>query len=100
MVNDNTAKELKKLITLYNGLDVNDKRNELSNLINKINAIINEILKLEESENLFKVKNYDSNNQKTMKEEELLSFIYEDIYSLKNNLLLLLTIIVNDKNNI
>ena len=92
--------EIDKLLELYKGLDTNNKRNELSSLIEKINNIINEILKLENEKNIFSVKNYDSINHKNMKEEELLSFIYEDIYSLKNNLLLLLTVIINEKNNI
>lgn len=92
-------KEIEKLISLYNELDTNNKRNELSNLINKINNLINEMLKIEQAENLFQVKNYNLNSNESMKEDEILSFIYEDIYSLKNNLLLLLTMIVNNKQN-
>lgn len=91
--------QLNKLIELYNELDKNDKRNELSSLIGKINTIINELLKLENASNIFDVKNYDTKSQKNMKEEEVLSFIYEDVYSLKNNLLLLLSIMINNKNN-
>ncbi len=91
--------QLDKLIELYDELDKNDKRNELSSLIGKINNIINELLKLENASNIFEVKNYDTNNQGNMKEEEILSFIYEDVYSLKNNLLLLLSLMINNKNN-
>lgn len=99
MADNSVKKEIDKLIALYNDLDTNDKRNELSSLINKINNIINEILKMEQEKTFFNVKNYDSNKNKDMTEEELLSFIYEDIYSLKNNLLLLLTAMINNKKN-
>ena len=99
MEENSQSTKLNKLIELYNKLDTNDKRNELSSLINKINAIINELLKLENEQNLFNVKNYDMQNQKNMKESEVLSFIYEDVYSLKNNLLSLLTLMINNQQN-
>lgn len=99
MEDNQIKKELDKLLQLYNELDTNNKRNELSSLIKKINNIVNELLKLENARNLFEVKNYDSQNQQNIKEEELLSFIYEDVYSLKNNLLLLLTVMINKRKN-
>lgn len=92
---EENKKQINKLIELFNELDTNDKRNELSALINKINIMINELLKLESGQNLFKVKRYNIEKNKNMEESEILSFIYEDIYSLKNNLLVLLTMMIN-----
>jgi len=83
--------ELKKA---YNNLDLDDKKNKLSNEL----LMIEELLKtIENIYNLvpnFKIKNYESGSN--MKEEEYLSFIYEDIFEIQKQLILINDIINNN----
>ena len=82
--------ELNKMMELYDGLSLNDKRNEFSSLLEKSNEIINTLLKMEQIENDLKIKNYNSASDSKMTEGEMLTFLYEDMWNIKNKLLTLL----------
>ena len=82
-----------KLKEAYNNLELDDKRNKLSDEL----LIIEEILKtIQNKYGLtpnFKIKNYKSGSN--MNEEEFLSFIYDDIFEIEKQLI----IITNKINN-
>ena len=46
-----------------------------------------------------KVKNYDQNNDSIMSEDEILTFFYEDIYNIEQELITLLTLYNNQNRN-
>lgn len=89
--------ELSALLEFYDKLSLNSKRNELSNLIGTIDGIVGNLLTLEELGSGEKVKNYDSVNDSKMTEDEMLKFLYEDLWNLKTKLLLFLTSYVSKK---
>lgn len=70
----------------YNNLDLDGKRNKLSDEL----LMIEELLKVVENRfgliPNFKIKNYESGSN--MSEEEFLSFIYEDIFEIQKQLIL------------
>lgn len=81
-----------KMIELYKLLNTNDKRNELSSLIEKLDQLINQIMIQKGIDSNFKkVKNYDSINQAQQTEDEMLLFFYEDVWNIKSNILALLS---------
>ena len=43
-----------------------------------------------------RVKNYDTNNDKDLNEAEILTFFYEDIYNIQQELITLLSIVKNN----
>jgi len=83
-------KELTQMMELYDGLSLNDKRNEFSSLLEKSSEIINTLLKMEQIENDLKIKNYNSATDSEMTEDQMLTFLYEDVWNIKNKLLTLL----------
>lgn len=73
-------------------LNTIEKRNQISNELLSIASLIKikeEQLKLPSALN---VKNYDVNKQCDFTENEMLDFLYEDIYSIKRELITILTI--------
>ena len=81
-----------KMIELYKKLNTNEKRNELSSLIEKLDQLITQIIIQNGIENNFKkAKNYDSFNQSTETEDDVLLFFYEDIWNIKSKVLAILT---------
>jgi len=80
-----------KMIELYKQLNTNDKRNELSSLIEKLDQLVNQIMIQKGIENNYKqAKNYDSINQNMETEDDMLLFFYEDIWNIKSKILALL----------
>lgn len=77
------------LIALFKDLDIDDKRNEYSNLLIKMNDILTVMLKELGNEENITVKNYDKNKDNVLDENEMLTFFYEDLWTIKNKLLLL-----------
>ena len=77
------------LIALFKDLDIDDKRNEYSNLLIKMNDILTVMLKELGNEENITVKNYDKNKDNFLDENEMLTFFYEDLWTIKNKLLLL-----------
>ena len=89
------SEEMKKA---FDSLDINTKRNQISNEL----LIINELIKNFENSNgfspLYDVKNYDQNNDISLTEDEILTFFYEDIYNIEQELITLLTYITTKQN--
>ena len=77
----------------YNNLDLDDKRNKLSNEL----LVMEELLKNIQNKcglvSNFKIKNYESGSN--INEEEFLSFIYDDLFEIQKQLIL-----ITDKINI
>ena len=82
-----------KLKEAYNNLDLDDKRNKLSNEL----LVMEELLKNIQNKcglvSNFKIKNYESGSN--INEEEFLSFIYDDLFEVQKQLIL-----ITDKINI
>ena len=82
-----------KLKEAYNNLDLDDKRNKLSNEL----LVMEELLKNIQNKcglvSNFKIKNYESGSN--INEEEFLSFIYDDLFQIQKQLIL-----ITDKINI
>ena len=82
-----------KLQEAYNNLDLDDKRNKLSNEL----LVMEELLKNIQNKcglvSNFKIKNYESGSN--INEEEFLSFIYDDLFEIQKQLIL-----ITDKINI
>ena len=80
-----------KMIELYKQLETNEKRNELSSLIQKLDQIITQLtVKKGISSDIKNSKNYDSINQTNLNEYDMLLFFYEDIWNIKNKVLSIL----------
>ncbi len=77
----------------FDMLDINTKRNQISNEL----VIIYELIKkYEASKNInpiTKIKNYDSIQDANLNESEVLTFFYEDIYNIQQELISLLSLI-------
>lgn len=80
-------------ITKYDKLDINIKRNQLSDEL----IIINELIKNVEDKygitSMSKVKNYDQVGDANLTEEEMLTFFYEDVFNIQQELITLLSAI-------
>ena len=77
----------------YRQLDINDKRNQLSDEL----LIIFELIKRYENAKginpITQVKNYDIVNDKNLNVDEILTFFYEDIYNIQQELITLLNVV-------
>ena len=78
----------------YRQLDINDKRNQLSDEL----LIIFELIKRYENAKginpITQVKNYDIYvNDKNLNEDEILTFFYEDVYNIQQELITLLNVV-------
>jgi hypothetical protein len=81
-----------EMLNLYKQLSTNEKRNELSNLIIKLNQLVNQLMDKEKELTTFReVKNYDSNAQKNQTEDDILSFFYDDLWIIKSKILAMIT---------
>ncbi len=76
-----------KLKEAYDNLDLDDKRNKLSNELLVMEGILKSIQNRYGLVSNFEVKNYESGSNMT--EDEFLSFIYEDIFEIQKQLILL-----------
>lgn len=79
-----------EMMRLYSQLNINEKRNEFSSLLEKTNELISELLKMDQIQNDMKIKNYDAMNDNELTEGEAFTFFYEDLWNIKNRLLALL----------
>lgn len=86
-----------EIINKFDVLDINNKRNQISNEL----IIIHELIRKYEKNNgitpITKVKNYDTNRDKKLRESEILTFFYEDIYNIQQELITLLLSIGNNQ---
>ena len=80
-------------ITKFHKLDNNTKRNQISDEL----IIIGELIKKFETKygipSMLNVKNYDQVNDKKLSEGEVLTFFYEDIFNIQQELITLLSVI-------
>ncbi len=81
----------------FDKLDINTKRNQISDEL----IITHELIKKYEEKNgitpITKIKNYDTNKDNNLNEAEMLTYFYEDIYNLQQELITLLSILENKK---
>ena len=77
----------------YIQLDINDKRNQLSDELLIIFELIKGYEKAKGINPVTQVKNYDIVNDKNLNEDEILTFFYEDIYNIQQELITLLSTI-------
>lgn len=78
------------MIELYKQLSISNQRNEFSSLLIKIDTLLNTLLDQKNLQNNIPIKNYDITNGESLTENEMLAFFYEDLWNLKNKILLLL----------
>lgn len=82
-----------KMKNAYKMLDINNKRNQLSDEL----IMMYELIKKFENDRginpITQVKNYDSLNDYDMTEDEILTFFYEDVYNIQQELITLLNVI-------
>lgn len=81
----------------FDKLDINTKRNQISNEL----IVMYELIKKYEEVNgispITKIKNYDTNKDKDLNEAEILTYFYEDIYNLQQELITLLSCVEKKK---
>lgn len=76
---------------LYSKLSTNEKRNELSSLLVKLDKLIDQLaLQNNVSVKPISVKNYDSSTQAIQTEDETLTFFYDDVWKIKSKILSIL----------
>lgn len=80
-----------EMLNSFDVLDINTKRNQISYELMIIHKLITEYENVNGIKSITKVKNYDSNNDKDMTEAEMLTFLYEDIYNIEQELITLLS---------
>jgi len=76
-----------ELKNAYNNLDLDDKKNKLSDELLMIEELLKTIENIYGLTPSFKIKNYESGS--TMNEDEFLTFIYEDIFEIQKQLILI-----------
>lgn len=74
----------------YKMLDINDKRNQLSDELLIIFELIKRFENTKGINPITQVKNYDTVNDKNLNEDEILTFFYEDVYNIQQELITLL----------
>lgn len=80
-----------EMLKAFDVLDINTKRNQISNEL----LIIFELIKRYENNNgitpISSVKSYDSIKDEILDESEMLTFFYEDIFNIQQELITLLS---------
>ena len=78
------------MMDLYKQLSLANQRNEFSSLLMKMDDLLNVLIAKKNLQDATKVKNYDVNIGSNLSESDMLAFFYEDIWNLKNKILMLL----------
>ena len=84
------------MMDLYKQLSLSNQRNELSNLLMKMDDLLNVLIDKKNLQDSNEVKNYDITEGADLSESDMLAFFYEDIWTLKNKLLMLLALESDD----
>lgn len=82
-----------KLQKSFNDLELEDKKNKISDELLFIGELIKKLESYYGIEPNFKIKNYDINSK--LSEEETLSFLYDDIFEIQKQILTIITNIQN-----
>ena len=82
----------KNIIDLYKQLSLENQRNEFSSLLMKMDDLLNVLIEQKNLQNRTKIKNYDVKIGSNLSESEMLAFFYEDVWNLKNKILMLLAV--------
>jgi hypothetical protein len=77
----------------FNKLNINEKRNQISDELIIIGELIKNIENQYSIQSTLNVKNYDTNRNNDLSETEMLTFIYEDIYIIQRELITILSAI-------
>ena len=77
----------------YDVLDINNKRNQLSNELIIMYELIKKFENVRGVSPITQVKNYDIINDANLTEEQMLTFFYEDVYNIQQELITLLSMI-------
>ena len=80
------------VLNAFNQLDINNKRNKISDELMIIGELINTIEKNSGIPADLKIKNYDQNKDLNMTEDEILTFFYEDIFNIEKELIALMSV--------
>ena len=88
---------MEDLIEKFAALDKEHKRNQLNIELQIIGELINKTEQVFNIPNLLEVRNYDSNIHSNLSEDEMLEFLYEDVFNIERELITLLTFISNRK---
>lgn len=86
------SEEVKQVFDI---LDINTKRNQISDELLIIYELIKKFENTKNINPITKVKNYDSINDANLTESEILTFFYEDIYNIQQELISLLSSLKN-----
>ena len=80
------------MMDLYKQLSLANQRNELSDLLMKIDGLLDALISKNNLSQLEKVKNYDVKLGENLTEKDMLAFLFEDVGVIKNKILMLLTL--------
>ena len=75
----------------FDKLSINEKRNQISDELLIIGELIKNIENKYNIQSILNVKNYDTNKNNELTENEMLTFIYEDIYNIQRELITVLS---------
>lgn len=87
--------EYKNLFEKYSKLGINEKRDAFSEEVMKISYILKDYLNKYNQNILEEPYNYSKYNDKNLTESAFLDLEYKDIYYIKNELMLLISLIDN-----
>lgn len=79
----------------FSNMDINDKKDKISDELIFIGELVKKLQSSCGIENNFEIKNYDSKTNLT--EDQTLEFLYEDIFEIQKQLLLLVANIQNNE---
>ena len=79
----------------FSAMDINDKKDKISDELIFIGELVKKLQGVYGIKNNFEIKNYDSKIE--LNEEQTLDFLYEDIFEIQKQLLLLVANIQNNK---
>lgn len=77
----------------FNDMDINDKKNKISEELLFIGELIKKINSFYGLESDFQIKDYNINSK--LNEHDMLTFLYEDIFEIERQLLLIIANLEN-----
>lgn len=93
---------IQELLDAFSKLNVDSKRSQVSNLLKETAQIIDALLQQEQISSSIQTIDYKKIQEvknDPVKEDEVLTMLYSDIWTLRNSLYLLLSVNNNNMNN-